>query len=161
MHKRDIEKILKELDRRAERAAKAAGESWQQGENGAHFESMAIAYDEAIILIEAMQKKEKMNKSILRRAIDTYGVRAQMRQTIEEMAELTQAICKIWRVDRSEPLKEPRKVLENLVEETADCLIMLEQMKLILDSDDVNEVIEAKIKRLEERLNAREENEKC
>ena len=103
--------------------------------------------------------KGKMNKSILMKAIDTYGVRAQMRQTVEEMAELTQAICKNWRVGRSEPLKEPRKVWENLVEETADCLIMLEQMRLMLGRDDVDEVIEAKIKRLKERLNAREENE--
>ena len=102
-----------------------------------------------------------MNKEVLWRAIDAYGERAQMRQTVEEMAELTQAICKNWRVDRSESLEELRKVWENLVEETADCLIMLEQMRLMLSSDDVDEVIEAKIKRLEERLNVREENEEC
>ena len=95
-----------------------------------------------------------MNKEVLWKAIDTYGERAQMRQTVEEMAELTQAICKIWRVDRSEPMKEPRKVWENLVEETADCLIMLEQMRLMLGSDDVDAIIKAKIKRLEERLGA-------
>ena len=103
----------------------------------------------------------RIDKDILWRAIDTYGERAQMRQTVEEMAELAQAICKNWRVDRSEPLKEPCEVWENLVEETADCLIMLEQMRLMLGRDDVDEVIKAKIKRLEERLNVREENEKC
>ncbi len=108
-----------------------------------------------------------MNKEILWRAIDTYDVDNQMQQTIEEMAELTQAICKHKRAGNR--LKEGNsssatdciETYMNLVEETADCLIMLEQMKLILGGNDVDEVIEAKIKRLEERLNAREENEKC
>ena len=35
-----------------------------------------------------------MDRKILRKAIDTYGTKAQMMQCIEEMAELIQAIIK-------------------------------------------------------------------
>ena len=56
MRKRDVEKILEELDRRAERAAKTADELWTRGESGTHYEGMAVAFDEAIALIEAVRK---------------------------------------------------------------------------------------------------------
>lgn len=37
-----VEKILEELDRRAEKAAKTAGEAWPRGENGTHYEATEI-----------------------------------------------------------------------------------------------------------------------
>ena len=83
---------------------------------------------------------------IYKQAIGTYGEDAQMKMCIEEMAELTQAICKSFR---------GKEDLENIAEEIADVEIMLAQAKLIFKIDD-NEIYqkkEEKIRRLEERLN--------
>lgn len=83
---------------------------------------------------------------IEKRAIATYGKDAQIKMAIEEMAELTQAICKSFRgVDN----------LDNIIEEIADVEIMLAQLKLIykLNKNEVLVKKVEKLRRLEERLN--------
>lgn len=41
------------------------------------------------------------NREKIAKIADTYGYDAQSRQCIEEMAELTQAINKLWRAERN------------------------------------------------------------
>ena len=82
-----------------------------------------------------------------------YGYDTQSRQLIEEMAELTQAINKAWRMgnDFDNLLVQKR----NIKEEIADVYIMLEQMKYLLNiyEDDIETIINRKILRQLERIN--------
>ena len=90
-----------------------------------------------------------MDKEILLKAIETYGIENQMLQCVEEMAELTQAINKYFRAEFSYSAKG---AYDSVIEEIADVQIMIEQMRLMFDGQDVDKVIEAKLQRLEERL---------
>ena len=66
---------------------------------------------------------------------------------IEEMAELTKALCKAKRH------KRPDNWLASIYEEIADVTIMLEQIVLIFDGEVVVPLeIEEKLKRLQEEV---------
>lgn len=86
-----------------------------------------------------------------------YGLEAQSRQTIEECAELIQALNKYLRnVSGGQPTQE--KDIKNLVmgvaEEIADVSIMLEEIKFLLHCDnEVSKIIESKVNRTFERDN--------
>ena len=67
-------------------------------------------------------------RALLDRAITAYGAPAQMDMAVEEMAELTKALCKVKRVSCA---AEAKAVLENVVEEMADVQIMLDQLRII------------------------------
>lgn len=94
-----------------------------------------------------------MNKQSIIEISEFYGYDAQSRQLIEEMAELTQAINKAWRMgnDFDNLLVQKR----NIKEEIADVYIMLEQMKYLLNiyEDDIETIINRKILRQLERIN--------
>jgi hypothetical protein len=61
-------------------------------------------------------------RKICQKALQLWGATAQIMMTIEEMAELTQALSKLYR--------EPNPAtVKNMLEEIADVEIMLEQMK--------------------------------
>lgn len=90
-----------------------------------------------------------MNKELLNKAIDTYGVEEQMLQTVEECAELIQAVNK-WR--RAAGIENIKEAVEHLAEETADSIIMLEQMRILVGEHKVNWWIDFKQQRLAERL---------
>ena len=64
---------------------------------------------------------------------------------IEEMSELTKEICKDFRGKLNR---------ENLIEEMADVLIMLDQMLLMykISGDEIQRMRERKIERLKERM---------
>ncbi len=97
-----------------------------------------------------MDKTEKIKK-----IADHYGYDAQSRQCIEEMAELTQAINKLWRVcgNGQKTEKSNRECMDNLVEEMADVQIMLYQLGYLLDSRlEVSEIITKKLDRQLERI---------
>lgn len=64
-------------------------------------------------------------QEILKKAIDTYGVERQMIKCCEEFAELTQAITKFMYGECSDT---------HVVEEMVDALIMIEQLKIILNN---------------------------
>lgn len=86
---------------------------------------------------------------------DHYGYDAQSRQCMEEMAELTQAINKFWRVcgNGQKIEKSIQDCRDNLVEEMADVQIMLWQMEyLLLSGQEVNQMIEKKLDRQLERI---------
>lgn len=76
-----------------------------------------------------MNEVEKIKK-----IADRYGYDAQSRQCIEEMAELTQAINKWWRVcgNGQNTEKSIAECRENLIEEIADVQIMLWQVQYLL-----------------------------
>lgn len=108
-----------------------------------------------------------MNNESIKKIADTYGYDAQSRQLIEEMAELTQAINKLWRVEK---FCEDKDILDikgfsvpeirNVTEEIADVTIMLEQIKYLLQiSDtDIDQIIEQKLNRQLERIEKNETN---
>ena len=101
-----------------------------------------------------------MNKQSIIEISEFYGFDAQSRQCIEEMAELTVALNKYHRErDKwSSFLKEcfnDNTSLENVKEEIADVMIMLEQMKYLLNiyENDIETIINRKILRQLERIN--------
>nr|DAZ17492.1 MAG TPA: nucleoside triphosphate pyrophosphohydrolase [Caudoviricetes sp.] len=85
-----------------------------------------------------------------------YGYEPQSRQCIEEMAELTQAINKLWRKKTFGGNGiEIAQAHENVIEEIADVSIMICQMKELLGvkEDDISEIINQKLDRQLERIN--------
>ena len=82
-------------------------------------------------------------------AVQTWGHEPQTRMMIEEMSELTKALCKLYRA-KTEADAEP--VVENIREEMADVQIMLDQMKIIFGGTEVKERM--KLERLGKRLEA-------
>lgn len=87
-------------------------------------------------------------RALLDRAITTYGAPAQMDMAVEEMAELTKALCKVKRVRCA---AEAKAALENAVEELADVQIMLDQLRIIFGRSTA-EAEEHKLERLKKRL---------
>jgi len=87
-------------------------------------------------------------RALLDRAITAYGAPAQMDMAVEEMAELTKALCKVKRVSCA---AEAKAVLENVVEEMADVQIMLDQLRIIFGHSTA-EAEEYKLERLKKRL---------
>lgn len=58
MRTRDVDKLIERLDERADNAAMTASEMWWQGGNddAKYYEGMAVAFDGAIALVEAVKK---------------------------------------------------------------------------------------------------------
>lgn len=86
--------------------------------------------------------------ALLTRAVDTYGQTAQMDMAVEEMAELTKALCK---VKRAAPGRETTAAVSNVFEEIADVQIMLDQLRIIFGGSTID-IEEEKLKRLKRRL---------
>ena len=83
-------------------------------------------------------------KSIYEKAIDHYGEDKQLIVSVEELAELVQALTKNIRGFDN---------LENISEEVADVEICLEYLYLIFNNESmVEEYRKAKLQRLEERM---------
>ena len=81
----------------------------------------------------------------LEKAIATYGKDMQLTVAVEELSELIKEICKS---------KRGAENREAIIEEMADCYIMLEQLKIIYRVYDfeIEGAIDAKTLRLEKRL---------
>ena len=90
-------------------------------------------------------------RALLDRAITAYGAPAQMDMAVEEMAELTKALCKIKRAQAG---CEVTAAIGNVIEEMADVQIMLDQLRIIFHRSP-EEVEEAKLERLKNRLDGR------
>lgn len=84
-------------------------------------------------------------KHILNEAINTFGEDMQLNVAVEEFSELTKEICKYKRGADNK---------QNIIEEMADCRIMLEQMKIIFGINDISlsREIHRKIERLKNTL---------
>ena len=85
---------------------------------------------------------------ILEKAIKHYGAENQMAQSIEELAELIVAINKYTRYPDEIESKH------HVIEEIADVLIMIDQLKIILDIKDyeIRCYRDYKLQRLEKRI---------
>lgn len=103
---------------------------------------------------------------ILQEAIDHYGKENQLDMAIEEMSELTKAICKYKRLKKSINSNSGsvnKRVVEweryyvtlgDIKEEIADVLIMIEQLTMIFDCKErVSAIASKKIDRLKWRIN--------
>ena len=86
----------------------------------------------------------KNAESIYKRAIEKFGVGAQIGMVFEEMSELQKELCKYMR---------GKKNIQEIAEEMADVEIMLGQMKELFDINQlVEEEKERKLERLEKLL---------
>ncbi len=90
-----------------------------------------------------------MNTEILLKAIETYGKKNQKIMLFEEMAELQKEVCKSLRGNNNKTA---------IIEEIADVLIMIEQLKMMEKISD--SVINLEIRYKTERLRKRLENQK-
>ena len=96
---------------------------------------------------------------VMQSVIDHYGEESQLDMAIEEMSELTKAICKHKRAvkERERDICYSTDVIfakDDIMEEIADVLIMLEQMLMIFDCEQrVSAVASKKIDRLKWRMN--------
>lgn len=89
---------------------------------------------------------------IFQRAINAWGVDFQEEQCVEECAELIVAIKHVKRNSHSASVHERHNAV---ITEIADVAIMLEQMKLMYGEDNFKTEYERKLKRLEDRLDAK------
>lgn len=87
----------------------------------------------------------------LAKAIETYGKDMQLNVAIEEFSELIKEICKN---------KRGADNRDNIIEEMADCYIMLKQLEIIFDIEypEIAEMKYIKKERLRLRLAERSEN---
>ena len=92
---------------------------------------------------------ERERRDIMLRAIHRYGEAAQIDMAVEEMAELTKALCKVKRATPG----ATTAAIANVIEEIADVQIMLDQLRLIF-ARSTDEVEEDKLRRLLGRLNS-------
>jgi len=82
-------------------------------------------------------------RTVLRKALDTWGFDAQLMMVIEESGELVQAAAKFLGGREQSP--------ESLIEELADVSLMVDQMRLRWGPE-ISEARLAKLERLEQRL---------
>ena len=96
-----------------------------------------------------MLEFKKLN--VLEDAISTFGKEKQVDKAIEEMSELTQALCK----ERHTQIAgdDYAEVRLNVIEEIGDVAIMLEQLLIMFDKDhETQKSVDYKIDRLEQNL---------
>lgn len=80
---------------------------------------------------------------LYKKALETYGLEAQLDMLVEEMSELTKEVCKRKR-GRANDLQ--------ILQEVADVEIMLEQLKRLFPAGSFSMIKDEKLKRLEKRL---------
>lgn len=94
---------------------------------------------------------------VLQECIDTYGADKQIDQTIEEMSELTKALLKHRQLEGENvnptSATDLVKARTDILERTADVIIMLTQIIMIFgDRDFVEKIIESKVHRQKKAL---------
>ena len=89
---------------------------------------------------------------LYKQAVEKWGEDAQLDQMIEEMAELIVALNKLKRAKHFVAQKK-EGVMENLFEELADVKLCLEQMEWIFGKENIDSVMEIKIKKFIKQLN--------
>ena len=100
-----------------------------------------------------------MNNESIRKIADFYGFAEQSRQLAEECAELIVAVNKYHRQIKK-PLNKPgdyldlQSCIDNITEELSDTIIMINQIKHLLNISDKNidKIIEQKLNRQLERI---------
>ena len=123
------------------------GQQWRMEIEGASAADARSAF--ASVTCEREEETEQVEQKrerILVDAVQTWGSNAQALMMIEEMSELTQAICKLFRADS----ENYAAVTDNVLEEMADVRIVLDQMRIMFGRTDGQE--REKLQRLEKRL---------
>ena len=123
---------------------------------GKTYEHISVSKEKVVEAFQDYLHREEQlprikKPDVLRDAIATYGIAAQVDMAIEEMSELTKALCKERRTQLV-----PGKHAEahaNVIEEIADVAIMLKQLLIMFDKDgEIQKEVDYKIDRLEQRL---------
>ena len=79
--------------------------------------------------------------------LDTYGEEAQLDMAIEEMSELIKAICKYKRFYKTANASEKERLVNDIIEETADVALNIEKLAYIFGTQKVEEMKEFKLTR--------------
>ena len=112
-----------------------------------------VSRDEFERGVKGMSEK-RLETILYNKAITMWGRVAQVDMAIEEMAELTLALCKSKRETKS------KNWLYNVYEEIADVLIMLDQLRIIYGDVHMVDIIRSrKLERLTKRLELKKEVE--
>ena len=117
-------------------------------------------YNQARYLIEKGvvidSNMPNVDTDILNKAIDKYGTSGQIDKSIEEMSELTKALLKERYARMTNSHNE---AIDNVCEELADAVIMLNQLVLIFTErylafsrEDLQKVVNFKIERLKGKI---------
>ena len=85
-----------------------------------------------------------------KRFLDTWWYDAQSNVCIEEMSELTKALCKYTRFGKE---NAPQEIKDNVIEELADVLNMVEQMQEYFGKNEVIKIRQQKMARTLNKLN--------
>ncbi len=123
---------------------------------GKTYEHISVSKEKVVEAFQDYLRREEQlprikKPDVLRDAIDTYGMAAQVDMAIEEMSELTKALCKERRTQLE--LGKHAEAHANVIEEIADVAIMLKQLLIMFDKDgEIQKEVDYKIDRLEQRL---------
>jgi len=115
-----------------------------------------------VIETQERQAKRAMRHE-LREQAEMFGANNRMLQTIEEMGELAQAICKYQRIETGDKTcnKQQFDIAYNIAEEIADVEICLEQLKYLMYNSHLVDIIKTqKLKRTKERLEKNRQTER-
>ena len=105
-----------------------------------------------------MRLSEELERKAHRIA-DHYGEDAQVDMLIEEMSELTKALLKNRRAQKGQTDTPIRATVNAIEEEVADVLIMLNQIIYLGDFQELEDIIEEKLDRQLERIEAEKEQQ--
>lgn len=95
--------------------------------------------------------KENPYKTLL----DAFGEDIQFRFAIEEMSELTKAICKYQRKIDSADEEEKKKLVADIIEELADVYVTTDQLAYMFGEKEVKKIKDQKIERALKRAKAK------
>lgn len=101
-----------------------------------------------------MKYTYEKRKKIYDDGLKKWGYVAQFDQTVEEMAELTQAICKYKR-QLSGEYSDRKDIIDNMLEEIADVYMCIEFLQILLGEQKFNEVLDNKIAKFEKQIQDR------
>jgi len=92
---------------------------------------------------------EKKFLDTYNRCVSTWGVDSEIRQCVEEMAELTKELMKYFRYGGENC---PKQVKDHIIEEIADVQNMVDSMQNIFGEKLVDEIRSQKIERVKREL---------
>ena len=95
-----------------------------------------------------MTKEER--EDFYDKAMEKWGLDAQLNMCIEEMSELTKEICKFRRCGFLN--KPTAEVQEHMMEELADVYNMLDQIARMFDREKIEQIRDEKIQRCMKKL---------
>ena len=82
-------------------------------------------------------------KDYYKRFLDKYGIKSQINMCIEEMSELTKALCKAQRFAD----ENNSQLVKDVKEEIADVLNMVEQLEYYYGVDEIEDIRKSKFQR--------------